>query len=208
MSLQVQNVEPLFTKRLGKDDDVEKHKATLAAWIQKCNDTLIPANGKNYYDPPQDKEDPLDQYYANIMQIRDIADAILCNRIADLDTFEGENFYVAYDKDANVQGWMIVEEDKDTREIYRLITSPDNIALQAQEKKHRGVGKKLIKHITDDMIQTGDKRYITVNAVDRAVGFYKKCGFEDNEKGKYENDLYAANDKLQNVSQLCSSALK
>ncbi len=102
-----------------------------------------------------------------------------------LDQNTSEVPYVAYDTTHQAQAVALVSfpEDK-TPSLSLIATHPNNIMLSSNGARPcRGAGTALLSHITHDIMKREAFEDFSVEALNGAVPFYKKFGFENSRRG-------------------------
>lgn len=104
--------------------------------------------------------------------------------------------YISYSDDKKIQGIAIAcineGKKKSCNELKDLATHPQNMAIFWDDTPIRGVGTSLIVTVVKDVLKRkkGCKK-LHLEAVNSAVPFYEKLGFEvDKKKKPHENVVY------------------
>lgn len=92
-------------------------------------------------------------------------------------------FYFAYDQKKRVQGIALAKITKGINRLYVISSHPKNVAIFSDDKRLKGVGKKLMTEVIRDVFnKTKNNRSLSLKSVPSACSFYKRIGFTRHKK--------------------------
>lgn len=87
-------------------------------------------------------------------------------------------FYFAYDQKKRVQGIAMAKISKGINRLHVIATHPKNVAIFSDERRLKGVGKKLMAEVIRDVYNKAkNNQSLYLKSVPSACSFYKHLGF-------------------------------